>query len=330
MQKTAKVILSSTLSLFMSQMIEAKSITWCVYDLAGNAGDVMQIMKDYTIAAQNWGIKSNLQVYKNDLKALEAFKNSECQALVASSFLTREYNTFVGTIGAVGLIPNHQVAQQLFLSLGNNAFAHHMTEGNFEVVGWMPVGPAYFMVKDRNLNSITQLAGRKVGVLKEDPSQERMTRRVGAEPIFMSFENAGKLFLDNKIDILASPIYAYQPLELYKGLGHRGGVINFPISYISLSVIARKNAFPKDYGQKSREWFKSRTPKMMNNVIQWEKSMPNKYWYDIPIADRTSYQRLVAQLRKEFIASGVYNRALISTVLRLHCAQNERYFECQK
>lgn len=330
MQTMNTLVLSATFIVLFSPVIHAKTVNWCVYDLAGQSGEAMQIMKDYALAAKNWGVDTHTQVYLNEQQALNAFKNKQCDALVASTFLTREFNHFTGTISAIGLIPNHHVAQQLFLSLAKPAVAKYMVQNGYESVGWIPVGPAYFMVKDRNINSITQLAGRKVGVLKEDPSQERMARRVGAIPIFMNFANAAQQFVSNKIEILAAPIYAYRPLELHRGLGHRGGVINFPISYVSLSLITRQNAFPQHYGEKSRTWFQARTPKMMQAVIQWEKSMPNKYWYDIPIADRGSYQRLVSQLRKEFVESGIYNRSMLRMVLSIHCAQNDRYFECQK
>lgn len=330
MQNIKTLALFAPFIALFSSAIHSKSVSWCVYDLAGQSGEAMQIMKDYGVAAKNWGVDTVTKVYLNEQQALSAFKNKQCDALVASTFSTREFNHFTGTIGAIGLIPNHHVAQQLFLSLGQPTVAKYMVQNGYESVGWIPIGPAYFMVKDRNINSITQLAGRKVGVLKEDPSQERVARRVGAIPIFMTLANAGHQFVANKIEILAAPIYAYRPLELHRGLGHRGGVINFPISYVSLSLIIRQNAFPTHYGMKSRAWFQARTPKMMQRVIQWEKSMPNKYWYDIPIADRSSYQRLVAQLRKEFVESGLYNRSMLKMVLSIHCAQNDKYFECQK
>ena len=330
MQIIFKSVLLSSLSLVLSQWIHAKPVSWCVYDIAGTAGDVMQTMKDYALAAKQWDVDIQTKVYRTDQQAVKAFQNKECDAVVASAFLTRDYNHFMGTIGAVGLIPNHYIAQKLFKSLGHPNLAKYMVSNEFEAVGWMPIGPAYFMVKDRNINSITQLAGRRVGLLKEDPSQQRMARRVGAKPIFINFENVGKHFINNEIDIMASPIYAYRPLELYRGLDPRGGVINFPISYVSLSFIVRKNAFPKNFGQKSRIWFQARTPKMMRTVLQWERSMPNKYWYDIPISDRISYQRLVSQLRKEFVQSGIYHEEMTKIVLKLQCAENDKHFECKK
>ena len=308
----------------------AQTVTWCVYDFTGNHGMTMQLMRDYAIASKKWGVNAQHKVYSSDQAALHAFQQQQCDGVVASTFLLREYNPFVGTLNAVGLMPNNQVAEQTFMALAHKDTAQYMQYKGYETVGWMPIGSAYFMVKDREINSITELAGRRIGALKEDPSQSRMIRRVGAQVVFINFDNAANFFIDNKVDILPAPIYAYQPFKLDRGLGQRGGVINFPISYISLSAIVRKDAVPKDYGQQSREWFKNNTPKMMRNVLNWEKSMPTKYWYDIPLADRSSYQRLVMQLRKEFIKSGLYHPAAINMVLKLHCHHNPQYFECKK
>lgn len=314
-------------NLSISQAVSAKSVMWCVYDITG---DVAQIMKDYAIQTQQWDIETKFKVYTDDQEAIKDFKNKHCDAVVASNFITRKYNAFMGTLGAVGLIPNNQVAQQVFLALGEPYMAKYMIQNNYENVGWMPIGFAYFMVKDRSINSISQLTGRRLGVMREDPSQERMARRVGAIPKYINFQNAAAQFINNEIDVLPAPIYAYQPFELQKGLGYHGGVINFPVSYVSLNFIIRRNVFPKNYGQLSRNWFTHRTPRMMQNVLRWEQAIPKKYWYDLPISERQSYQRIVAQLRREFISARIYHYDFVKLVLSKHCENDEQYFECKK
>lgn len=310
-------------------LANARDTDWCVYDLGGANGDVMQLMKDYAVAAQAWGVNIRSIVYQNDEQAVEDFNAKKCDAVVGTNFSTKSLNNFTGTIGAVGLIPNHQVARSLFMALASPNVAQYMIDQGHEVVGWVPVGATYFMVKDRKINSITQLTGRRLGVLKYDLSQERMARRVGAVPVKMTVGNAAQKFISDEIDVLAAPVYAYQPFELHKALGRNGGVINYPISYLSMMFIVRQSEFPKDYGQKSRNWFKARTPQMMQDVIKWEKSLPTRYWYDIPLSDRTSYRRLVAQLRKEFIENRLYDRTLTNMVFRINCAYSPEYFECK-
>ena len=324
-----KIGLFAALFVATIHQASANNVTWCVYDVAGNQGDVVQLMKDYAIAAKSWGVNIQPKIYQNDEQAVQDYQAKKCDAVVASTFATKSINNFTGSIGAVGLIPNQQVAKDLFLALAHPNVEKYMVEKGQEVVGWLPVGSAYFMVKDRSLNSITELAGRRLSVVKYDPSQERMAKRVGAYPVQVTFDNVGKKFINGEVDIVAAPIYAYQPLELNKALAAKGGVINFPISYIALNFVIRQSAFPKGYGQKSRLWFKARTPQMMKNVAQWEKTLPSRYWYDIPVADRSAYQRLVSQLRKEFIQNKTYHATLLNMVFRMNCASNPDYFECK-
>ena len=308
----------------------AKTVQWCVYDFAGQNGDIMNIMKDYALVSKKWGVETKLRVYAEDQLALQDFKSNKCDAVIASSFVTRPYNHFAGTLNAVGLIQNHKVAEQVFTQLADSKFAAYMKQDEFEMVGWFPIGAAYFMVQDRAINSITHLAGLKVGVMKEDPSQTSLARRIGAVPQYINFKNASVQFLQREIDVLPAPIYAYAAFDLQHGLGKKGGVINYPISYISLNAIIRKDVFPAKYGHYSRNWFKSKTPLMMKNVLKWERSMPKKYWYDLPISERQAYQRLVVRLRKEFIDSKVYHPELVNLVLTTHCQIEANYFECRK
>ena len=321
---------SSLLLVCMTQAMASKTVTWCIYDAAGHSGSVMQIMKDYSLFAKKWGVHHTLKVFSNEEKALAEFKNKQCDGIAASSFLTREYNHFLGTTGAIGLIPDNQTAHQVFAALGEPSLSKHMVQNGYEAVGWIPIGSAYFMVKDRNINSITHLAGLRIAILREDPSHERMARRVGATPVFVTFSNAASKLIKGEVDVLPAPIYAYRPFELQRGIGIYGGVINFPMSYMSLNLIVRQEAIPKNYGQHSRNWFMALTPRMMQNVFRWEQSMPKKYWYDIPTSERQSYQRLLTQLRREFIGTRVYNHDFIKLVLEKQCDIDAQYFECKK
>ncbi|TXJ06884.1 MAG: hypothetical protein E6Q25_08435, partial [Acinetobacter sp.] len=63
----------------------ANDVTWCVYDVAGNQGDVVQLMKDYAIAAKSWGVNIQPKIYQNDEQAVQDYQAKKCDAVVASS-----------------------------------------------------------------------------------------------------------------------------------------------------------------------------------------------------------------------------------------------------
>ena len=53
--------------------------TLCVYDLLGGAGDMVNIAKDYAVAAQNMGAKMSIKAYTDERVATEDLKAGECQ-----------------------------------------------------------------------------------------------------------------------------------------------------------------------------------------------------------------------------------------------------------
>ena len=56
---------------------EAKQVM-CVFDLVGKNGDVYALMKDYQLAAKNWGADIELRVGQNEAVIAEDFKAGKC------------------------------------------------------------------------------------------------------------------------------------------------------------------------------------------------------------------------------------------------------------
>ena len=49
-----------------------------------------------------------------------------------------------------------------------------MVNGKYEVVGVIPIGDAYLLVNDRNINTVAKAAGKKIAVLDYDEAQKIM------------------------------------------------------------------------------------------------------------------------------------------------------------
>lgn len=314
--------------LLLTSLHTAYAQTVCVYDLNGSSGENYALMKDYVLAARKWNVDLVLQAYNNEEKAVQDFKNKSCDALVASSFSTRQFNNFTGTFNAIGAVPSLQLAQDALLLMNNPTFAKDMVEGSYEVAGLIPLGSAYFVMKDRNINTLEKMEGKRIGVLKIDPVQRRMAQKVGTQPVEMTIDTAGQKFRDNEIDILPCPTFGFVPFEVYRSMGTKGGVARFPLSFITLNLILRQNRFPEDFGVKSRQWFVQQTPRLMNKVARYEQAVPSKVWFDIPEEDQLGYMRLLRQMRVEFINNKTYNLKMINLLKRLRCTQAPSSFEC--
>ena len=55
-----------------TSLVQAKQVV-CVFDLVGKSGDVYALMKDYQLAAKNWGADIELRVAQNEAVIAEDF-----------------------------------------------------------------------------------------------------------------------------------------------------------------------------------------------------------------------------------------------------------------
>lgn len=306
----------------------ATAQTICAFDLGGASGDNFGVMKDYVLAAKNWNVNITLKPYGNEAAALRDFKAGQCDGLVATSFVARAFNSYTGSINAIGAIPSNAIARSLLILMGNPKVAGDMVEGDYEAAGIIPLGGIYLVVKDRSINTLAKMEGKRIGVLEVDPVQRRMSLKVGAKPVLMTIDNAGNKFQTGQLDLLPAPSMAYIPLEVYRSMGSNGGISRFSLSFMSLNLILKKSAYPEGYGQKSRAWFASQSPRLMSKVVRDDAAVPAKYWFDIPSEDQVGYLRILRQMRIEFVQNKTYNPKMMNLLKRLRCQQDAINYEC--
>lgn len=303
--------------------------TICTFDIGGTSGDFFVYLKDYQLAAKNWGIKElSFKIYKSESEAINDFRSGICDGVAATGYATREFNNFTGTINAIGAIPSNSIAKTVVSLMANPKLAEDMVQGHHEVAGVIPVGSAYFVLKDRSINTLEKAEGKRVGVLEIDPSQAQMIKKVGGKPVFVSYNDGVRRFREGEVDILPAPAVAFEALEIYRAMGSKGGIVRFPISFMTATIVVNRDNFPAGYGQKSREWVVSKASVAMNTILNYEKAVPSQYWVNIPPADQVGYIRLMRQMRLEFIANKTYNKKMISLLKKLRCQQDSSSYEC--
>lgn len=314
--------------LFSMAHMQANAQNICVFDIGGSNGDNFLLMRDYVLAAKKWNAEIVLKAYKNEVQAVEDFKDNKCQGLVATSFATRQFNSYTGSIGAVGAVPSNPVARNVLSLMGNPKVAGDMVEGDYEASGVIPVGLVYFVNRDKTTNTLAKVEGKTLGVLPIDPAQRRMGAKVGSKPVDISYDTAGAMFASGKLDIIPAPAMAFAPFELYRSMGDQGGIARFPVAFIASNLILRKSEFPSTFGQASRGWFAAQAPRLLNNIMRVESGVPAKYWFDIPAEEQVGYLRILRQMRMEFVQNKYYNPKMISLLKKLRCQQDPSSFEC--
>ena len=285
-------------------------------------------MKDYQLAAKQWGADIELKVGQNEAVIAEDFKAGKCDAVSITGMRGRQFNNFTGSLDAIGAIPNLKLAVQVMQGLASPTFAKHMKKGNYEVAGVVPVGDAYLMVRDRSINTVAKAAGKKIAVLDYDQAQKIMVQQIGAQAVNSDVTNFGSKFNNGQVDIIGAPAAVFRPLELHKGLGTKGAIVNYPILQVTGNVIIRADKFPAGYCQKSRDWIKTQLPRANQILGKMKADIPAKYWMNVPAGDQPGYQKLMRESRIALTKQGVYNKQMMKLLWQFRCKSAPTNFEC--
>lgn len=318
-------------SVFFSPLLQAKQNV-CVFDLLGKAGESYKLMEEWALAAKAWGADINLTVYQSEEAVDKNFKTNKCDAAAMTTMRSREYNKFGGSIDALGGIPNNEIARRAInYALDKRNAKRLVSEKNgvkYELAMITPIGIAYIFVKDRAMNTLEKGKGKKFAYLHYDLAQKVAVERVGAIGVPSDIFNFVKKFNDGEVDAIASPAYAYKPLEIYKGLGTNGAMFTYPVVNVTADLIIKPEQFPEGFGIKSREWAVKQLPSSFKKIEKMEAEIPAKYKLNVSKDDALRYQKLLREGRIELTKRGVYDPMMMSVLKKARCTVDRTNFEC--
>jgi hypothetical protein len=314
-----------------SLSVQAKELptrSFCVFDPIGEKGPAYQGMMDYKAVALDWGVKLDLKVHTNEAVALADFKAGHCDAVGLTGTRIRPFNKFTATIEAVGAIDDYDQMRKLVGMLANPKASKYMIEGNYEVAGIMPAGAVFVFVRDKAINSVEAAAGKRLATIDYDVASMKVVKHIGATMVPVSIATFAPRFNNGYVDLAYAPAIAYEPFEMYKGMGDKGGILRFNLAQMNGQLILRKDRFPEQFGQKSREYAYSNFPKALEHILKAEKDIPEKYWVDLPKEKKVQYKEMLRQVRIELKNEGVYDPRMLKILFKLRCRTNPGHYEC--
>jgi hypothetical protein len=316
----------------------AKSVM-CVWDVVGKTGDVYAAATDYALAMQKHGIDFDIKTYVDERVAVEDFRAGQCDGVVATAFRTRQFNAIAGSIDSIGsttIVKNgkididasYDVMRKVIQVFATPQAAKLMVEGNYEVGGIFPLGAAYPIVRDRKINSVEALSGKKVAAFDYDKAQGVMIQRIGAQPVSVDVTNIGPKFNNGFVDMVTLPAVAYKPFELHKGIGTTGGIGRFPIMIPTVQVILNRSKFPEGAGEKSRNYWLSQFDRAMHVIKLAEKGIPASAWTELPPENIPKYVLMLREARTDIAKQGLYNKVGLNIIKKARCNINPGDAEC--
>lgn len=305
----------------------------CVWDIMGHTGEVVALMRDYQVYASQLGVDFEIRSYTDERIASEDFRTRQCDAVLLTGLRARAFNTFTGSIEAVGALPTdahmRTLAQVLSSPRSQSLMLSREGERSFEVIGILPFGSAHGFVRDRNIKGADELPGKTIAVFDYDKAQAKLVRELGALPDPSDITNFATKFNAKSVDIVIAPLAAYQALELYRGLGQNGGIIDYVLAQVSLQVIVDADRFPEGFGQQSRQYINQTLyPRAVNMLTRYASFVDPKYWIESTPANLQRYDEMSRVSRMSLTEQGIYDRRMMSLLKRIRCQHEPARTEC--
>jgi len=300
----------------------------CIWDIAGRNGPVFQAAMEQRAMALEYGIDLEMIPFTNETILVEELKAGRCDAALMSGMRARLFNSYTGTIDAIGAIPDNKHMRTLLQVLAHPSQAGRMVQGEYVIMGIFSGGAAHVFVNDKRISSLAKAAGKKVAVLDYDKTQSEMVAGIGATPVPSDIVSAPNKFNNGVVDILAAPLIAYELLELYKGMEPDGGIVDYPIAQISMQLVGRLDKFPNEVAQLIREASFEAYDQVRARVKIEEDRVPDRWWIDIPANEKREYEAMMQEARNTLRQQDYYDGRMLDLQSRIRCKFDPSRGEC--
>lgn len=315
-------------SVSVSNMHTMTKASICVFDPLGANGTLFNTMKDYRNLAFEWGVDLEPKAYTDEKIALDDFKAGQCDAVLVTGSRARPFNKFSASMEAVGAISSKKMLRMLLATISTPKAAKYMNEGAYEIAGIMPAGPVYLFTRDRTIDTFEEFSGKRIATIDYDEPSIFLVNYVGASMVPSNSTNFSGKFNNGSVDIAYAPAVAYKPFELYKGLQNNGGILRFPLAYLNLQIIIKRDKFPEGFAQKSRSAIATYFDRVDEFIKQETESIEEKYWVDLSEEDAATYRGMLREVRIKLRDQGVYDASMLKLMRTLRCRETPTAAEC--
>lgn len=309
---------------------QAEQKTFCIYDPIGANGFIYQSFQDYIVQARSWGVKLEPRAYTDEEVAANDFKAGECDMVAITGVRNIHFVKFAGSLDMAGGLQTYDQERTAIKVMSSPKAAEHMQQDGYEVVGITPLGKAFLFAREKSyLDSLDQLGGKKIAVMSYDKQASTLANVAGASPVGASIASFGPMFNNGSVDLAYAPSFAYNALELYKGLGENGGIADFVLGMLSAQIVIHQDRFPEDFGQKSRTWvIQNMFDSTLRRVKRADADIPEKYWVHVSGERDAEYREMFRKTRDQLWKQNWYSHRTQHLLKKIRCSTNSALPEC--
>jgi len=321
------LVVAATLFAPLAQAAESR--TFCAYDPAGRSGDFFSVMSKWATQASAWGYDIELKPYTEEQTAAKDYEAGQCDGVAATGVRLQGFNNFPTTIEAIGGLTSYPMLKKMIGALtSSEKAAASLATDDHVTVGFIPAGAVYLFVRDRSIDTVEELAGKRIATLSYDKASTYMVKRVGAIVVPADLGSLGPMFNNGDVDAVYVSAPAYRPFELQRGLGTSGGIIQAPLAQATLQVMLRRDRFSPEFVAKSRKDLAGRYEAALGFIKQAEDEIPDRYWIEVPEARVAEWAELFQSVRIELRERGAYAASMLTVMRKLRCAADPTRAEC--
>ena len=323
-----RALLGLTLCVTAVSVQAAEKRNFCIFDPLGATGPVFNLTKATKVKALAWGYDLEMSAYTDEKIASDDFKAGQCDAVLLTDVRAREYNNFTGTLVAVGAIPGYSELETIMQTLATPKASQLMLEGKYEIAGIAPAGAVYVFLRDRTIDKVEKIQGKKIATLDYDPAAVTMVRQVGASVVSATTSSFAGKFNNGSVDVAYAPAVAYTPLELYKGLEPNGGIFHYNFAQMTFQAVVHADRFSREFAQNMREFYQSRFGEFMDIVKQAEAEIPDATWVRPSREDAEGFDKMLKEVRISLKEDGIYDPKALKLMLKVRCHADPTKAEC--
>lgn len=302
----------------------------CVFDPVGANGPLFELMQSARPMALKKGVDLELRAYTSEKIAAEEFRNGQCDSVLLTGTMARDFNRFTGSLEAMGAIPGEEEMRMLLQVLSQSNARQYLQTEQYEVVGVLPAGAVYLFLDDRSIDTVEELQGKRIATLGHDKASVTMVRHVGASVVGSSTSNFSGRFNNGSVDAAYAPAVAYEPLELYKGLGNNGAILDYTLAQMNFQVLVRRDRFPEQFVTQARDYAFSRVDQAYDIIEDAESKVKEKYWMRPTQQQRHEYNAMLAEVRDQLREEGEFNETALKLMRGIRCRVTPSRAECAR
>lgn len=299
----------------------------CVYDPMGTSGAAYKNAQAMAIEAAAKGVTIKLRADIEEKTAVEDLVAGKCDGAVMTGVMVRRFGLSTSTIEAIGALTRYDWLKSTLAYLKDPKLAPKMQAGDFETGGIFPGGAILLFTKDKAWRHTRDLAGKSIAIIGNDEAAATMAKEVGMSTKTATTATFGPMYNSGAVDTAYAPATAYEPLELYRGIGDKGGIIDFPLAQLTLQLVLRHDRFPEGFGQWGREYAYGHFDQAMKLVNGSEEKVV-KHLVPIPDEDKPGYEEKFLRVRLSLRDRGVYDKLILGLMRRVRCASDGSRAEC--